>query len=113
MPSSLGTTSGSPIISSLLTIEPSSLQESDCISQFPEIIICSYTDAYDLFAVNFANIMIGYVYYSNSGGALPSALDTALKISTVVGTIFGQLGFGYLADHLGRKKVLLQTINRS
>ena len=64
-----------------------------------------YTDAYDLFAVNFANIIVGYVYYSTSGGVLPTTSDTALKIATVAGTVVGQLGFGFLADHLGRKKV--------
>lgn len=89
------------------------MQESDCIFEFPGILICSYTDAYDLFAVNFANVMIGYVYYSSSGGALPPTLDTALKIATVAGTVCGQLGFGYLADHLGRKKVLHRNINCS
>jgi MFS transporter, PHS family, inorganic phosphate transporter len=48
--------------------------------------------------------MVGYVYYPQTG-ALPSAADTAIKISTSAGTVLGQLGFGFLADHLGRKKV--------
>ena len=48
--------------------------------------------------------MIGYVYFPETG-ALPSAADTAIKISTSAGTVLGQLGFGFLADHLGRKKV--------
>ena len=47
--------------------------------------------------------MIGYVYFPS--GALPSSSDTALKIGTSAGTVVGQLGFGFLADHLGRKKV--------
>lgn len=64
----------------------------------------SYTDAYDIFAVNFANVIVGYVYYPTIG-ALPSSSDTAIKISTSAGTVIGQLGFGFLADHLGRKKV--------
>lgn len=66
-------------------------------------LTCSYTDAYDLFAVNFANIMVGYVYYPS--GALPTSIDTAIKISTSCGTVIGQLGFGFLADHVGRKRV--------
>ena len=77
---------------------------SDCM---PSIFLCpdtSFTDAYDIFAVNFANVMIGYVYYPTTG-ALPSSSDTAIKISTSAGTVIGQLGFGFLADHLGRKKV--------
>jgi PHS family inorganic phosphate transporter-like MFS transporter len=48
--------------------------------------------------------MVGYVYYPTTG-ALPSSSDTAIKISTSAGTVLGQLGFGFLADHLGRKKV--------
>ena len=32
--------------------------------------------------------------------------DTAIKISTVAGTVCGQLAFGFLADHLGRKRFL-------
>jgi len=67
-------------------------------------LTCSYTDAYDLFAVNFANIMVGYVYYPKTG-ALPASTDTAIKISTSCGTVLGQLGFGFLADHVGRKRV--------
>jgi MFS transporter, PHS family, inorganic phosphate transporter len=54
--------------------------------------------------VNFANIMVGYVYYPKTG-ALPTSIDTAIKISTSCGTVLGQLGFGFLADHVGRKRV--------
>lgn len=48
--------------------------------------------------------MVGYVYYPQAG-ALPSSSDTAIKIATSVGTVIGQLGFGFLADHVGRKRV--------
>jgi PHS family inorganic phosphate transporter-like MFS transporter len=48
--------------------------------------------------------MIGYVYFPATG-ALPTSSDTALKIGTSAGTVIGQLGFGFMADHLGRKKV--------
>ena len=49
--------------------------------------------------------MVGYVYYPT--GTLPTSTDTAIKIATSSGTVIGQLGFGFLADHLGRKKVCL------
>ena len=62
-----------------------------------------FTDAYDIFAVNFANLMIGWAY--SPTGALASTSDTALKISTSAGTVCGQVGFGFLADHLGRKRM--------
>ena len=63
-----------------------------------------YTDAYDIFADNFANLMIGYVYFPESG-ILSTADDTAIKIATSGGTILGQILFGFLGDYLGRKKV--------
>lgn len=45
----------------------------------------------------------GYVY--NAGGSLSANQDLGLKVSTPVGTLFGQLIFGYLADVYGRKKM--------
>jgi PHS family inorganic phosphate transporter-like MFS transporter len=53
--------------------------------------------------------MVGYVYYPTTG-ALPTSDDTAIKIATSAGTVIGQLGFGFLADHLGRKKVSKMAI---
>jgi len=61
-----------------------------------------FMDAYDLFAINFASTMIGYVYY---GGAMPANIDLGLKVSASAGTLSGQLVFGWLADMLGRKKM--------
>ena len=51
--------------------------------------------------------MLGYVYYrdSTNKGALPSKFDEALKISTGAGAVVGQLGFGWLCDKLGRKRM--------
>ncbi|KAF9347522.1 Inorganic phosphate transporter pho84 [Mortierella sp. AD094] len=64
-----------------------------------------FTDAYDLFAINLVSPMLGYVYYANEGNVLPPQIDLGLKISASVGTFFGQIGFGYLADRLGRKRM--------
>ncbi|KZS91281.1 phosphate transporter [Sistotremastrum niveocremeum HHB9708] len=67
-----------------------------------------FTDAYDIFAINIASIMLGYVYagmntpYQNS---LPPHLDIGLKIATPCGTLLGQLIFGWLADVVGRKRM--------
>lgn len=60
------------------------------------------TDSYDIFAINLGLTMMGYVYW---GGSIPSSTNTLLKISTSVGTVIGQLGFGFLADYTGRKKI--------
>lgn len=65
----------------------------------------SFADAYDLFAVNFVNILMGYVYYPDLG-SLPGSVDLGTKMSSSVGTVIGQIGFGILNDVYGRKKVV-------
>ncbi|CCE64545.1 hypothetical protein TPHA_0I00380 [Tetrapisispora phaffii CBS 4417] len=60
------------------------------------------TDAYDIFAINLGVSMMSYVYWQ---GHMPSSTTTLLKVSTSVGTVFGQVGFGTLADVVGRKKI--------
>ncbi|KAG0679159.1 Inorganic phosphate transporter pho84 [Pichia californica] len=60
------------------------------------------TDAYDIFSVNLG---VSYMSYAFWGGSIPSSTETLIKVSTSVGTVIGQLGFGYLADAVGRKSV--------
>ncbi|KAF9577679.1 Inorganic phosphate transporter pho84, partial [Lunasporangiospora selenospora] len=62
-----------------------------------------FTDAYDLFAINLVTPMLGFIYFSN--GELPSDLDLGIKAAASVGTFIGQIGFGYLADRVGRKRM--------
>ncbi|CED85180.1 phosphate transporter [Phaffia rhodozyma] len=62
-----------------------------------------FTDAYDIFAINMASAMIGYVYGHNH--ALTANQDLGIKVATPCGTLIGQLLFGYLADRVGRKKM--------
>ncbi|KAH7126906.1 major facilitator superfamily domain-containing protein [Dendryphion nanum] len=66
-----------------------------------------FTDAYSLFAINLATIMLGIVYWQDevNKGVMPHNADTAIKVATSAGAIFGQCIFGYLADLLGRKKM--------
>lgn len=47
--------------------------------------------------------MIGIVY---TGGSIPANSDTAIKIATSAGTVVGQIGFGALADLIGRKRMV-------
>lgn len=62
-----------------------------------------FTDAYDIFAINIASTMLGYVY--GVGQKLNKNQDLGVKVATPVGTLVGQLIFGYLADRIGRKKM--------
>lgn len=70
-----------------------------------------FTDAYDLFAINIASTMIGNVYgpvnrsTSVTGASLTSNQDLGLKVASPVGTLIGQLLFGWLADIVGRKRM--------
>lgn len=49
--------------------------------------------------------MIGFVYFSANNNKTPYNVDTAIKVSCSVGTVVGQLAFGYLADRVGRKRM--------
>ncbi|KAF9904051.1 Inorganic phosphate transporter pho84 [Lobosporangium transversale] len=62
-----------------------------------------FTDAYDLFAINLVTPMLGIIYFSD--GTLPPDLDLGIKVAASIGTFIGQIGFGYLADRLGRKRM--------
>ncbi|KAF7723703.1 phosphate transporter [Apophysomyces ossiformis] len=64
-----------------------------------------FTDAYDIFAINLVSTMIGYVYWAESGNKTPHDVDLAIKVSCSVGTVIGQLLFGWLADRVGRKRM--------
>jgi PHS family inorganic phosphate transporter-like MFS transporter len=64
-----------------------------------------FTDAYDIFAINFASTMLGYVYGHAKGPALNAHQDLGIKVATPVGTLVGQLVFGWMADVVGRKRM--------
>ncbi|AET37619.1 phosphate transporter PHO84 Ecym_1388 [Eremothecium cymbalariae DBVPG len=60
------------------------------------------TDSYDIFAINLGISMMSYVFWA---GKMPASTNSLLKVSTSVGTVIGQVGFGTLADVVGRKKI--------
>ncbi|KAI0046571.1 phosphate permease [Auriscalpium vulgare] len=60
--------------------------------------------SYDIFAINIASTMLGYVYASNHK-SLTVNQDLGVKVATPIGTIVGQLLFGWLADIVGRKRM--------
>lgn len=52
--------------------------------------------------------MLGIVYWQKdptAKGNIPASADTAIKVATSGGTVIGQVGFGWLADKIGRKKM--------
>jgi PHS family inorganic phosphate transporter-like MFS transporter len=63
-----------------------------------------FTDSYDIFTVSLLTLMLGVVYYPGVG-TMPTTSDTAIKLATSAGTVIGQLGFGALADIVGRKRM--------
>jgi len=63
-----------------------------------------FTDSYDIFSVSLLTLMLGIVYYPGIGH-MPTTSDTAIKLATSAGTVVGQLGFGSLADIVGRKQM--------
>ncbi|OCH93017.1 phosphate permease [Obba rivulosa] len=62
-----------------------------------------FTDAYDIFAINIASTMLGYLY--TKSGKLNTNQDLGVKVATPIGNLFGQLIFGWLADVVGRKRM--------
>ncbi|KAK1420555.1 hypothetical protein QVD17_22243 [Tagetes erecta] len=79
---------------------------------FTAIVIAGmgfFTDAYDLFCISLVTKMLGRIYYMKPGspkpGSLPPNVSAMVNGVALVGTLAGQLFFGWLGDKLGRKKV--------
>jgi MFS transporter, PHS family, inorganic phosphate transporter len=73
-----------------------------------------FTDAYDLFCISLVTKLIGRVYYTVDGspdpGSLPPDVSAAANGVAFVGTLSGQLFFGWLGDKVGRKSVYGMTL---
>lgn len=79
---------------------------------FKAIVIAGmgfFTDAYDLFCITAVTKLIGRLYYydpsTGAPGKLPPNYNDAVTGVALIGTLAGQLFFGWLGDRLGRKKV--------
>jgi MFS transporter, PHS family, inorganic phosphate transporter len=68
-----------------------------------------FTNAYDLFCISLVTKLLGRIYYyvegSEKPGTLPPNVAATVNSLALVGTLTGQLFFGWLGDKLGRKKV--------
>lgn len=62
-------------------------------------------DAQQIFAIGLVSDMLGFCYFTNNGNKIPQSDDTLIKVTTSVGTLLGQLFFGWLADVVGRKRM--------
>lgn len=63
-----------------------------------------FTDSYDIFTASMLTIMLGIVYFPGVG-VMPTSSDSAIKLATSAGTVIGQVGFGIMADIVGRKRM--------
>jgi PHS family inorganic phosphate transporter-like MFS transporter len=73
-----------------------------------------FTDAYDLFCISTVSKLLGRLYYydpdSEKPGKLPHNVNNIVVGVALIGTLSGQLVFGWLGDKLGRKKVYGMTL---
>uniref|UniRef100_A0A0E0JLY5 H(+)/Pi cotransporter n=1 Tax=Oryza punctata TaxID=4537 RepID=A0A0E0JLY5_ORYPU len=75
-----------------------------------------FTDAYDLFCISTVSKLLGRLYYQPDGstdkkpGALSQSSNNMVIGVALVGTLMGQLVFGYFGDKLGRKRVYGVTL---
>ncbi|KAK2986538.1 hypothetical protein RJ640_012301 [Escallonia rubra] len=84
---------------------------------FTAIVIAGmgfFTDAYDLFSISLVTKLLGRIYYYEEGsprpGTLPPGVASSVTGVALVGTLAGQLFFGWLGDKMGRKKVYGMTL---
>lgn len=84
---------------------------------FTAIVIAGmgfFTDAYDLFCVSLVTKLLGRIYYTDLShakpGTLPPNVAAAVNGVALVGTLAGQLFFGWLGDKMGRKRVYGMTL---
>ncbi|KAI3873089.1 hypothetical protein MKW92_004458 [Papaver armeniacum] len=73
-----------------------------------------FTDAYDLFCISTVSKLLGRLYFydpeSGKPGKIPDPVNNFVIGVALVGTLSGQLFFGFLGDKLGRKKVYGVTL---
>ncbi|XP_059632364.1 probable inorganic phosphate transporter 1-3 [Cornus florida] len=84
---------------------------------FTAIVIAGmgfFTDAYDLFSISLVTKLLGRIYYFHPDRAKPGTLPPGVAASVtgvaLVGTLAGQLFFGWLGDKMGRKRVYGMTL---
>lgn len=73
-----------------------------------------FTDAYDLFCISTVSKLLGRLYFydpsTGNPGKLSHRTNNLVTGVALIGTLSGQLFFGWLGDKLGRKKVYGVTL---
>lgn len=64
-----------------------------------------FNDAYDLFVMSIVNVILEEQYPN----AYTSGMKSAVSTGVFVGSVLGQLVFGYYADQLGRRRIMIAT----
>ena len=68
-----------------------------------------FTDTYDIFYISLVTKLLDRINYHVDGspkpGTLPLSVTASVPGVALVGTLYGQLFFGWLGDRLGQKKV--------
>ncbi|XP_026401024.1 probable inorganic phosphate transporter 1-7 [Papaver somniferum] len=69
-----------------------------------------FTDAYDLFCISLVTKLLGRIYYHVDGSPKPGSLPPNISAAVFMGSLAGQLFFGWLGDKMGRKRVYGMTL---
>jgi PHS family inorganic phosphate transporter-like MFS transporter len=78
-----------------------------------------FSQAYNVFSITFLTPLLGRIYYQDDPfatgqlvlpGKLPLNINICLIIITLVGTLVGQIFFGYFGDKVGRKQAFGSTL---
>lgn len=75
---------------------------------FKAIIVAGmglFSDAYDLFCIPPIMILLSRIYYEPPNYEIPMVVTSIMLGTSFLGTIIGQLVFGYLGDRVGRRRV--------
>ncbi|KAI3969614.1 hypothetical protein MKX01_020175 [Papaver californicum] len=97
----------------LVSLEVKSISRTQ-LYHFKAIIIAGmglFTDAYDLFCITPVMKLIGRIYYEDQDideserGVIPPSVVSITVATALIGTVFGNLVFGYCGDRFGRRRV--------
>ncbi|XP_056177347.1 probable inorganic phosphate transporter 1-8 [Syzygium oleosum] len=69
-----------------------------------------FTDAYDLFCIPPITKLLGHIYYKKQGNRIRPGAEAAMLAVALLGTVIGQIVFGWLGDRVGRRRVYGLTL---